>query len=417
MPHKLAAVCLLLSAAATALGQSVPERSSSLYLNVCRDTPYGMLKPTDDIADALQWAIDSQRQGTGFKPYVPAGVWSFGKTLRIPNREGGCLLGMGRGENNSAGTGTQTTLIYTGDPSEPALLYQGNSWKIEDLCLCGRPVYRMRAKAPRPSIGVLSTTIKDKRDPRYQITGTTQLHLKHVEICGFEIGFQNGSNEDTTNSDMHTFTDCRFRDCQTGFWNKNRMGMEIAFQRISVGPDVEHTIRFDAGGTLYVHSANMYGKKSNTKFLVLGGPYVGLASGGFYIDGIKVDGGIDGTSDAELVHMLEPAGADIVIEKARFSNAQYGKNGGKMATLKGDTTLTIRDSYRPARIECESERYFKRTLRPHVLIDNCRLVRDRLDVTGPHTLIVRDSVYWNRKRDDISKETIELVPTRTFTGD
>ncbi len=371
----------------------------SPYLNVCHDTPLGDFPNNSDITAPLQWAIDHQREGEGFEPFIPAGTYEISKTIRIPNGRNGSLRGMGRGDNNTANAWRQTRLVYRGDPTEPAILYQGNDWQISDLCLAGRLV---RESRDRPAIGILSTTVKRKGDPRYQPTGTTQLHLRQVTFSGWETCFQNGDNLKTHNSDLHTITDCRFSDCNIGFHNLHNMGMEIVFTRIKQSHDCQICIQFDAGGSVYIHDASAGGGSNGRRYLVTGGQ-VGQASGGFVIDGFKVDGSLNGTTDWQLIEAREPASTRYVVSNLTQSNTNYQKNGGVLATIQGDSQLTLRDSYRPAKIICHEQDQGpgRRTRRPHILVDNCWLAGGVLDIEGPHSLVVRDCIEWGRwEKDD-----------------
>ena len=387
------------------------HHTNQLYLNVCRDTPLGSFAPGADITEAIQWAIDNQRKQS-FKPYIPAGVWRYSQTLRIPNREGGWLAGVGRGETTRQASAYKPRCATRAIPTSRAWSTRATTGESRTSGFAGRMIQEFRANSERPSVGILSTTIKNKKHPHYQYTGTTQLHLRNVALYGWTTGFQNGETLNTHNSDLHTLTDCVFADCQTGFWNKHSMGMELSFTRLKVHHTVKHALRFDAGGTVYVHDANTGGGGVDRRFLVTSGR-VGEASGGFYIDGFKLDGTMTGKNGFQLIEMLKPAATDFVVEKYRVSNEHFAKNGGLTATLYGDSTLTLRDSYRPGGIVCKSFEYSRgrRVMRPHILIDNCRLPDGKIDIKGEHSVVMRDCLDWNRWPESFSPNP-RIVPER-----
>ncbi len=362
-------------------------------LNVCHDTPYGDFKRESDITKPLQWAIDNQHKGEGFEPYIPAGQYRYTR-LRIPPGVGYKLRGAGRGGAALAGMRNMTILKHVGDAS-PSVTCQGNTVRIEDVCFQGRGAVDKRRGKERHGVGWLNTMVRGQGPP------TSAVQFRRVAFYGWETAVQNGETAKTTNCDYLVFEDLVCGDCGVGYLNKNYMGMHIEFDRM-LAPDTEVPIRFEAGGTCYVRNCGLGGRPAT--FLQLAGRRVGDNSGGFFIDGFKIDGSINGKGSA-VVEMLEPAKTQIVIEKLTTSNPKYAANGGKLAILKGATSLTVRDSYHPGEIVCEADGVYE----PHVLVDNCWLDRDEPRVSGDCALVVRDCVRFKWKEElgqlfDVDKE-------------
>lgn len=405
-------ICLATIFAPVAVAQLRPPQATP-FLNVATDTPHGEFRPGDDIADALQWSIDNQASRS-FKPYVPRGVWRYSRPLRIRNVDGGWLVGMGRGQARGQKHGNWTTLRYTGPADQPSLTYQGKRWRIEDICFAGRMLHEKTE--PRPQLGLLITKRKGQSE------ATTQLHLSNVLFSGWETAIQNGEGFSTHNCEMHVLTDVRFFDCGIGFWNKNKMGMSHHFVRCDMPNSVGTWCRFDAGGMVFFTDVLVGGGGKGQRFLVTAGR-VGQASGGFYFDGVKLDGSMTGKGGFQLIEMSEPAAADFVVERLRTSNTNYEAGGGLLATLRGDATLAIRDGYRPAKIVCHASGYpahwpakDQRVMRPHILVDNCRLRSGKVTIEGPHSLVLRDCVDWHRGPKGHSPSP-RVVPNIMTTAD
>ena len=331
---QLAAILLELSLATATGGQS---------LNVCHDTPLGDFPPGSDITAPLQWAIDNQGKGEGFRPVIPRGKYTYSRTLRIPPGEGGYLGGMGRASHSLANARLVTLLKWTGPQDAPSLVYRGDNWHIENLAFVGRGVTDMRKQARRPAVGMLVTM--QRGDP-----ATTALRATNVAWWGWETGVQNGENARTSNCDMHVFTDCVFGDCDIGYRNVNHMGMHLTFVRPR-GLQSNQMIRFEAGGHAYIDDAGIGGSTPNGKLLVLAlAEKWPSGKSGFVVHRCKLDGSLNGTTDSQVVYCEQPYHGRLLLDHVITSNPKYAPNGGKLCTLQGRVQCTLRDCTNPGAV-------------------------------------------------------------------
>ncbi|MCO6043200.1 hypothetical protein NG895_04720 [Aeoliella sp. ICT_H6.2] len=359
-------------AAAQLPAELLPDmRPSQLQLNVCKDTPLGVVQPGGDITEALQWACDHAHEFQ--QPIViPAGEFLISDTITTPYRAGFTLLGSGasHGIEHPRLRGVYTHLRWAGDEGGVMIRHQAGFARVGNFLLDGRG---------KAAIGLLVSGAAKG-------LGTSKTIFEPIVGEGFDHLVQIGKTQNTPNCDNMQFRWLEGKECKSSVLHMvNKMGMDIVVNHLrNYNPGSEQVgLLVDGGGQLWVQSSLTTSPGTLVKFNKDAG--VGSHNGFYRFSQTKVD--------AQARDGFTLVDSDCPNQIRLLFDGGINSSDGMRIKLLGSNFLHLTDfSSHYTSITGKTHRGWGT---PAVLVEACRCWDNPAEkITGNVNLRMRDCTDW-----------------------
>ena len=415
----------------TVSGSPTVEVTSGPYLDILRQTPYGIQQTVNDgspsdLSLAWNWAWKyqgvsdpSDRNPVGgprgcFMPVFGGGRivsgtvedWEIRNPLYMQgSRWGGSFGGLSSGYADASNNHRVVSRVRvnfdsgTYDNTIPALYVVGGNVDLSGMVFYNSGTKRERA--------ILYTRMSSTSNPYYidasttptSTTSVSDIRMRSMAFGGFERAIQVGATQTEVNNDLLHFEHCDFGDCDIGihFRNQNTQ-VNSAFK------NKNGTVRYyqEEGGNLMIRGDNLtYADETLLKL----GVNVSHGTGKYRIYDTKFDTQTGGTAKLIDFDSFTDFLNIIDIEVIGGHNAYSGTVGFPTNFIEcgGNIRLAVRDFKGIGPITCHavsgSGTYRGKTHRPFVLLDNCGLYRSSSSDASRFEQLVLSGIYDRTIRD------------------